>query len=134
MQLHKKLNQKDKHKIRSTKEWQRLKDRLRDEHKVDFLSHKPLEENFNCHHIDLNPKNYADLSFEKFLPLNRNSHEVVHWIFDRYREDPNVLDRLKEVIELMMLYWNQYKEQLSIDDSKNQQKKSSFGKSKAKNT
>lgn len=102
MQLHKHLNQADKAKVRSTKTWKKLKKDLLAKNNLDYLTKIRLTDDFNCHHLDLRPDNYGKLDdITRFMPLNRNSHEIVHFLYNLYKNDPAILDRIKEIFDMM---------------------------------
>lgn len=50
-------------------------------------------------------ENYGDLEdHSKFRPLNKSTHELIHTLYKYYRKDPKVLDRLKELMDLMVQF------------------------------
>lgn len=70
-----------KSKVRRSKEWKEFRKRLISEQKIDPITKKKLTTGCNCHHLDLNVNHYSDLKEEKFVILNRQTHEVVHYFF-----------------------------------------------------
>lgn len=105
MLVHKrKLTQKDKHKIRQSSEFKKLKHRLIEKYgEIDFITGKPLvPDRMTCHHIDLNPENYADYSNEdNFIMLNENTHRLLHQLYNFYEQDEDILNKLKSVMDKM---------------------------------
>jgi hypothetical protein len=52
--------------------------------------------------MDLNEEHYEDLSKpENFVYLCKSMHEVIHTIWRYYKNDPEVIDRIIEVLERM---------------------------------
>lgn len=51
----------------------------------------------------MDPLKYDDLTQrENFIPLNSKSHDCIHFLFDYYRKDPAILDRLKNILDRMV--------------------------------
>lgn len=100
------MTQEEKVKFRRSAPWSRLRQKLRLRfHKKDFITGKDLTRTWNLHHLDMNDKNYTDLSNEsKFIPLNKDTHKFIHWLFRLYRHDKSVLTRIKVVLDQMLLY------------------------------
>jgi hypothetical protein len=68
---------------------------------VDFLTGNPLKKGFNLHHMRLDPRLYTDLEKEFFIPLNSQSHDVLHWIHTQRCKDPKFMERLIELSDRM---------------------------------
>lgn len=100
------MTDEEKKKFRRSKPWSNFRQKLRRRYnKQDVLTHKPLLRDWNLHHLDMNDKNYTDLSKEdKFLPLNKDTHKFVHWFFRLYRHDPGIIRRLEIIMKQMMIY------------------------------
>ena len=97
------MDAKERANFRSTKVWRALREEKRSNDKVDFLTRKKLSKSYNLHHMDLNPDHYDDLSnSENFIPLNKKSHECIHFLYDYYAKDPTILDRLKDCLDKMV--------------------------------
>lgn len=97
------MTTKEKNQFRHTKVWTDFRKSKRESDCKDALTHKKLTSQFNLHHLDLNPDNYKDLSDpDKFLCLNHNSHDCIHFLYTYYRKDPSILDRLKEILDKMV--------------------------------
>lgn len=47
----------------------------------DAITGKPLRKGWNLHHLDMAVENYKDLDDDKFIPLNKKSHEMLHQVF-----------------------------------------------------
>ena len=68
----------------------------------DFVTHKKLRSVYSLHHLDLNPDHYTDISDPShFENLNSDIHSLVHKIYPYYRKDPEVLERLKGLLDRM---------------------------------
>lgn len=94
-----------KNKVRHSKEWS--------EHRlyiaalfdnIDPITNKKLLRGWNLHHLDLNPEHYAVLDDEHFIPLNKLTHKVLHFLYAYYRKDKSILDRFKTYLEKMKEY------------------------------
>ncbi len=97
-------SQKMKTKFRSSKAWKEFCHKKYTEQKgVDPITLKKLYKGCNTHHMDLNEKHYKDLSNPNhFYTLNKNTHRWVHEIFNYYKADPAILDRLKKLLDEMV--------------------------------
>lgn len=97
------MTQKDKDRFRSSKEWREFRELKRKIDRVDYLSHSKLTTSYNLHHIDLSEENYTNISnIEHFVCLNKKSHDTVHFIYNIYRKDKEVLSRLKTLLDRML--------------------------------
>ena len=71
-----------KDQVRKSLEWKRLRYTCVDEYEnKDCVTNRPLLPGFNVHHLDGRAENYGRLDVERFRPLNRNTHQAVHWLF-----------------------------------------------------
>lgn len=69
---------------------------------IDPITKRKLYAGFNVHHLILDDNKYTDLSkTENFIAVNKKTHENIHWLFDYYKKDPEILTRLKEVLDKM---------------------------------
>lgn len=93
----------DKESFRKSKAWEKFRKFKYAESSMDYVTRKRLRNNYNLHHIDLNPNNYKDLSDpDKFVNLNSDIHSIVHKLYPYYKKDSGVIDRLKEVLDKMV--------------------------------
>ena len=97
-------SQKKKTKFRSSVKWKKFKHFMNVEQGgLCFITHKKLLKGANLHHLDLNAEHYEDLSNpDHFAYLNKSLHDVVHTLYRYYSKDPEVLDRLKEILDKMV--------------------------------
>ena len=70
----------------------------------DCITNKPLRKGFNIHHLDMREEHYTILREERFRPLNSDTHDCVHFLYRYYKKDPFIIDRLREVLDLMVKY------------------------------
>ena len=89
--------------FRKTKAWRDFTKELKAERKVDALTLAKLRKGSTSHHLDLNPDNYEVLDKTNFETLNIKSHEVVHFMYNYYKKDPAIIDRLKDILHKMVL-------------------------------
>ena len=96
-------NSEKKSKFRQSKEWKAFRIKIAEKQgKKDIITGKPLRRGYNVHHCDMSAENYDKLIEENFIALNKNSHDAIHFLFRYYQKDPNILGRLKEVLDKMM--------------------------------
>lgn len=95
--------QKLKRNFRNSKKWKELRHRKNVEQKgIDPVTLGKLNKTCNLHHLNLDEEQYCNLSNEdNFVMLNKQTHEVVHWLWRYYCKDESVLLRLKEVLDKM---------------------------------
>lgn len=101
------MNKDERSKFRKSEAWKKLRAKCRLYTSVDFITKKPLEKTWNLHHLDLNVQRYDQIdSLERFMPLNRKTHEIIHELFKWYKKDHKVIDRIKKTLDLMEEYTN----------------------------
>lgn len=97
---HMNSGQRRKTKFRSSAVWKKFRSRLKSERKVDEITRKPLLKGFQLHHLDLDENHYEDISDEThFSCLNRQTHDMIHWLLRYYIADPGIIDRLRDFCE-----------------------------------
>ena len=92
-----------KKEFRKSKAWREFSKELKEERKVDALTLAKLRKGSLSHHLDLNPDNYEKLDPTNFECLNMKSHDVVHFMYNYYKKDPAIIDRLKDILHKMVL-------------------------------
>lgn len=112
-----KVTQKDKARIRKSKEWNQLREDVATKFdNKDPITGEPLRKGWNLHHVCQDASKYDDFTLEddfgipRFLPLNRTSHDLIHSFYRSAtrKKNPrnmekffeNLLQRLKEMIAL----------------------------------
>ena len=99
-----KYTQKDKTKFRATRRWQNFrKDMYSRANGKDAITGKPLRKgHWNLHHLDLDSANYEVLDEDRFLCLNNQTHDFLHWAYRYYRTDKDkFLDRFENALYRM---------------------------------
>lgn len=97
-------NQQKKSKFRSSSDWKKFrKEMYHKANGLDRITGKPLRKGWQLHHLDMKPENYAELIPEKFVCVNRTTHEMIHWLF-RYRNWKQCLCNLNDIIAEMCYY------------------------------
>ena len=99
------MNKDERSKFRKSEAWKKLRAKCRLHTSVDFITKKPLEKTWNLHHLDLNVQRYDQIdNLERFMPLNKKTHEIIHELFKWYSKDHKVLDRIKSTLDKMEEY------------------------------
>lgn len=92
--------------FRESEEWKNFRLELLENQSTDPISNLPLTIDANCHHLDQTDdlERYFDLNPEKFVMLNRESHQLVHLILPMYLKDPNCINNIVAICEKMKSY------------------------------
>ena len=100
-----------KDKVRRSKEWKELRKKIQSQYNgKDPITNSNLYKGFNVHHLDMSVENYDNLSIERFVPLNKMTHDMIHFLYRYYIKEKNILERIREILERMMFY---------LDDKRN---------------
>lgn len=95
-------DQQIKKKVRDTPEWKQLRIDIQEEYdNKDPITNKKLIKGFNVHHCCMKTEEYDNLDIERFRPHNKKTHDFIHWLFRYYVKDHDILDRIKEELDLM---------------------------------
>lgn len=98
-------NSEYKSKIRSSNEWKKLRAQAAHKyHDKCYLTDKRLLKGWQLHHLDMSIDNYDDFTLDKFVPLNKKAHSIVHDIYRYWHKDHNVLKRLEIILNMMENY------------------------------
>ena len=94
-----------KEKFRKSREWKEFRSKMAvlANHR-DYITGKRLVKGYNVHHLrtEQEAENYCDISNEsEFMPLNPQSHKLLHYLFTYYQKDKGIVDRLVEVLDKM---------------------------------
>lgn len=101
--------QNSKSKFRNTSKWKKFRKSLKEKRKIDEVTLRPLYKGWNLHHMILDPKKYEDLTNEdNFATLNSNTHDIIHFLFNYYKNDPTILDRIEYILEEMKVKNERY--------------------------
>jgi len=94
-------SQKRKRKFRISKNWKlkKLSEMKRAEGK-DEITLKPLRKGWQLHHNCLDENQYENMD-NSFLCCNRKTHDFVHWLFNYFKNDVTIIDRIKKEMEEM---------------------------------
>ena len=68
---------------------------------IDYVTAKKLRKGANVHHLDTNLGHYDLLSDDRFVVLNIQTHEMVEWLWKYYKNDPDVIKRLEQLMVRM---------------------------------
>lgn len=98
----KNITSEQKAKFRTTSFWKNFKKSFTDTVKIDPVSLRKLPKRSQLHHLDLNPRNYANLKKSNFVLVNGEVHEIIHYLYGIYRKDRDVLKRLKKILDKMV--------------------------------
>ena len=91
-----------KAKFRQTKDWKAFRKRVFDKQDgKDIITGKKLYKGYNLHHCDMAAENYDKLIEENFIAVNKQTHETIHTLFRYYRDDKDILNRIKQVLDKM---------------------------------
>ena len=100
------MDEKSRREFRKSAKWKKFRAKCRLHTSKDYITKKPLERDWNLHHLDLNTKRYDNLDMNRFMPLNKKTHEIIHEIYKWYKKDHKVLERIKLTLEKMEEYTN----------------------------
>lgn len=82
------MTQREKAHFRRTPEWHAFKDDCYDACEgIDIISQEPLKSRWELHHLDMNESKYKAIGkTQDFVPLNNESHTLVHLLYPVYRK------------------------------------------------
>lgn len=101
------MNYKERSQFRKTDAWHKWKAKCRLHCTRDFITKETLQSDWNLHHLDLDVSRYDNITdMKRFMPLNKKTHETVHTLYKWYKKDHKVLDRIKQVLDMMEEYTN----------------------------
>lgn len=95
---------KEKSKFRATSVWKKFRKQMDDKfNHTDPITNYPLRKGHNLHHLNLNPNEYTNITNEDhFIPLNKNTHEVIHFCYNYAKKDPEFMKRLCYFVQKMI--------------------------------
>lgn len=81
------MTESEKKQFRMSKEWLDHRQRVYDKQNgLDYITKKPLQDNWNCHHIVMINSEYTNLN-NPFVALNKETHVKIHETFSLYFDD-----------------------------------------------
>ena len=105
-----KLNssQKAKRDFRGSKKWKNVRHSKNvEQNGIDPITMKKLTKYNNCHHLDQREENYQNVDdLNRFVCLNKQTHEVLHILYRYYQKDKDILNRYKYYLDLMIEFSN----------------------------
>lgn len=94
--------QKAKKKFRESKVWKDFRKLMFSKSgKVDRITKKPLRKGWQLHHRLLDETRYSELKEENFVCINNMTHKFLHWLWNYYKDDPEIIDRIKNEMQKM---------------------------------
>ena len=92
-----------KAKFRQSKEWKEFRKRMFEKQGgKDIITGKKLCKGYNVHHYDMSAENYDKLIEENFIAVNKQTHDALHFLFRYYKNDKDILNRIKQVLDKMV--------------------------------
>ena len=92
-----------KAKFRQSKEWKEFrKTRFDKQDGKDTITGKKLYKGYNVHHLSMDAETYDKLIEENFIAVNKTTHETIHALFRYYKNDKDILNRIKQVLDKMV--------------------------------
>lgn len=86
----------EKKQFRLSRAWLEHRQKVYDFQKgLDYITHEPLKDNWNCHHICMINNEYKNLN-KPFVALNKKTHIKVHETFSKYFDDINGWNNFKK--------------------------------------
>lgn len=94
---------KKKKKVRASSKWKAFRNQMSVEYKhKDGLTQKPLRKGFALHHMLLDDNRYNELEPDRFIPLNKTSHDTIHFCYNYAKNDRGFLERLVALVNKML--------------------------------
>ena len=93
-----------KRNLRNTKAWKQLRhDKNVEQGGIDPITGGKLTKTANLHRMDLYFENYTKIEdHDKFVLLNKLTHDFVHWIYKYYVKDKDVIERIVKILDKMV--------------------------------
>lgn len=90
--------QKAKTKFRASKRWKDFRHKMNvDQRGIDPITNKKLYKGANLHHrhVTADIDEYTDISNpDRYVMLNHQTHEFLHWLYKYWKDDPDILFRI----------------------------------------
>ena len=96
-------NQKEKRNFRASKVWKAFRKKMMNKQKgLDPITKHKLYKFWNLHHrhVTADTDEYQDISNEEhYVCLNKQTHEMLHWLYRYWKNDPEIIDRIVKELE-----------------------------------
>lgn len=91
-------------KFRASSAWKKFRKQMADKYNhTDPITNKNLRKGYNLHHLNLNKDEYTNITNEEhFLPLNKNTHDTLHFCYNYAKKDPEFMERLCHFVQKMI--------------------------------
>ena len=91
-------------KFRQTKKWKDFRKDLISKQKIDPLTLSKLTKQCNIHHYCLDSEQYDNIDDKRCVALNMKTHDTLHFIYNIYKKDKDVIKRLTKLLKTMEKY------------------------------
>lgn len=97
------MTQKQKTDFRMSPAWKKFRVLCKKAHNyTDFVTRQVLGKHWHLHHLDMRDEHYTNITdVERFVPLNSETHDFMHWCYRLWLKDPAVLERIRILLERM---------------------------------
>lgn len=98
------MNSTERNKFRNTKIWKDFREEMKERIPYDCITGRKLYKGWTLHHCNLRPEDYHILNPEHFNPLNKQTHELVHFLYNttRYQDIETTLRNIYYLITKML--------------------------------
>lgn len=84
-------------------EWKKFRQEIGNKTKTDLITGSKLLKGWNLHHKDLDAKHYTDISnSDNFIALNKKTHSFIHWLYNYYKKDNEIISRIVDLLDEMV--------------------------------
>lgn len=97
------MNKRERYNFRMSYKWKKFRIHMKKKAGyIDYITKHPLTRSWNLHHCDLRTANYDHISDDsRFVALNKNTHDFVHWLYSIWIKDKDVINRIVKLMEHM---------------------------------
>jgi len=97
------MTQKQKTDFRMSPAWKTFRIACKKAHSyIDFVTKQVLGRHWHLHHLDMRNEHYTNITdVERFVPLNSETHDFMHWLYRLWLKDPAILERIRILLERM---------------------------------
>lgn len=91
------LTEQEKIEFRNSETWKNFrKQKFEEQNGLDYVTDKPLEVNYNCHHLCMKSNEYTNLVSERFIAVNYETHKIIHKFFNMPNWKETLTSKLTE--------------------------------------